>query len=136
MDLKTLIGKAKFELLKRKHENLSRLWYICVCETCNEIFFKRKLGEVQQLMLDGIWRADVPMLWFIEAGRHWLKFKFHSIRVYVADKEDLKFADKTLVKDLSAEWSELSKAKRYSDDQLAAELDALKEKALSLGVTI
>jgi len=99
-ELRKLIGEEKWKLLQKKSLTLEELHYLVVCETCGKIFFEKTLAAVQDLMQKGKWHPEIPQLWYVEAARHWVPQTFHSIRVYVSHK-----GDRTLVKDLSAEWT-------------------------------
>ena len=99
MSLKELIGEKKWQQLHIENKDLDNLTYLVVCETCGEKFFSAPLSEVKKLLLSGQWDPHQPNLWYVQAGRHWVPQKFHSIRVFVTDG-----TDKTLVKDLTAEW--------------------------------
>lgn len=122
MDLENLIGSEKLRMLKKKHPSLKELFYLCSCETCGKVFFEETLERVQQMLLSGEWDPFVPMDWYLEAAEHWLKGKYHSIRVVVKDR----FGDQTLVKDLSKEWLVNQKLKGLSDKQLKEEIKRLK----------
>jgi len=123
-----LIGEEKFKLLQRKHKVLKELLYICRCDTCKKIFYEATLEHVQERLLNGSWDPEVPDLWYVSAGRHWVAMPFHSIRVVV---EDPKTGDSTLIKDLSREWSEGKKRKGLTNYQLLEELDRLENMVLS-----
>jgi hypothetical protein len=94
-----LIGEQKWEQLHVENKDLEELVYLVVCETCGEKFFTASLAEVKKLLLSGEWDPYLPNLWYVQAARHWVAQKFHSIRVYV-----IHGADKTLLKDLTSEW--------------------------------
>jgi hypothetical protein len=124
--LRDLIGKEKWALLQKKTEDLEKLSYLVVCETCHKVFFESTLSTVQNMMLKGDWKPKIPQLWYVHAGRHWVAQKFHSIRVYATFGND-----KTLIKDLSAEWIQLMKRQKRDgfpiDKAMLNELDKLEK---------
>lgn len=123
MSIKNILTPEAWEKLQRTHPIMDDLFYVCACETCGKVFFEATLKEVQQLMLNGEWNLEVPMQWYVDAAKHWLKAKFHSIRTYVDDKH----GDKTIIKDLSKIWLASSKLKGLTDKQLEREIDLLEE---------
>jgi len=127
MSLRNLIGEEQWKQLSKKFAHMDALLYLVVCETCDQIFYETKLSTVQDMLLRGEWDPYQPQLWFVTAGRHWLKAKFHSIRVYVHDGH----GDKVLVKDLSSEWTAGQKAHGYTDAALANELNDLEKSILA-----
>lgn len=121
MNLKDLIGEDRWKQLQKKHPDMEELSYVVVCETCGKIFFDESLMKVQEMLLSGEWDPIHPAyhLWYIQSARHWVLQKFHAVRVYVKAKD----GDKTLVKDLSWEWTLGAKAKKISDKELLHALD-------------
>lgn len=99
-DLRKLIGEEKWKQLQKKSLTLEEMRYLVVCETCGKIFFETTLAAVHDMMLKGKWHPEIPQLWYVEAARHWVPQTFHAVRVYVTHR-----GDKSLVKDLSAEWT-------------------------------
>jgi hypothetical protein len=102
MSLKDLIPSDQLQLLQRKYPHLDQLHYVCRCETCNLVFFDEPVSKVQEMLKSGDWdpHQAASQLWYIQAAKHWVPQTFHSVRVYVTLR-----GDRTLVKDLSAEWT-------------------------------
>lgn len=123
MSLKNLLGEEKWNLLQKKTKDLGELHYIVVCETCGQTFFDETLAKVQEMMQKGEWDPHLPQLWFVEAGRHWVHSKYHSIRVFV-----ISGSDRSLIKDLSQEWTLGLKGQKIKTDKaMLAELDNLEK---------
>jgi len=101
-ELRKLIGEEQWQLLQKKSLTLGEMHYLVVCETCGKIFFETTLAAVQEMLKSGEWdpHQAASQLWYIQAAKHWVPQTFHSVRVYVALS-----GDRTLVKDLSAEWT-------------------------------
>lgn len=128
--LEQLLGKDQWKLLQKKGKTLEELHYAVVCETCGSTFFDSTLSAVQDMMLKDQWDPKLPQMWFVHAARHWIPQKFHSIRVHVTDQH----GDKSLIKDLSAEWTaQMPQQKRLIkkgmtfDQALGNELDYLEQ---------
>lgn len=112
-DLRKLIGEEKWKQVQKKSLTLEEMRYLVVCETCGKIFFEITLAAVHDMMLKGKWHPEIPQLWYVEAARHWVPQTFHAVRVYVAMK-----GDRTLVKDLSAEWTAQIPAQKRTVEKL------------------
>jgi len=137
--LRKIIGEDKWRQLQKDHKQLDTNYYICRCDTCRKVFFNEPLRAVQTMVTKGIWHLDCPQPWYVEAARHWIGAKFHSIRVVISDR----VSDESLVKDehgnvkgdLSATWTTLAKdfakqnAKISLDDAMNAELDDIERRA-------
>jgi hypothetical protein len=126
-NLRLLIGDQKWKELQRKNPDMKNLVYQAVCETCGIVFFEKPLEEVQRMLNEGEWDPHQPMMWYVEAGRHWVPQKFHDIRVYVLDKDPVsnQVRDRTLVRDESAVWTKDTKARNFTDVALLHGLDEI-----------
>lgn len=115
MSLKDLIPHGQWQLLQKKYPHLDQSHYVCRCETCNAVFFDELISKVQEMLKSGEWdpRQAASQLWYIQAARHWVPQTFHSIRVYVTHE-----GDRTLVKDLSAEWTAQIPAQKRTVEKL------------------
>lgn len=137
--LRKVVGEDRWKRMQKDHKQLDENHYVCRCDTCHKVFFDKPLRAVQEMLRKGTWHFDLPQRWYVEAARHWIPHKFHSIRVVISGGG----SDESLVKDdhgnikgdLSATWTMLAKdfakqnAKISLDDAMTRELDDIERHA-------
>ena len=131
MNLRSLVGEEQWEMLKQDTPDLDLWLYVCKCETCKKVFFETNLKALREMTFSGKWKPDQPMLWYIQAGRHWVANKFHSIRVLSINPDHRE----RLIMDLSAEWRRGSKGYGFTDAAMLNELDYLEKQIRSKNIS-
>lgn len=125
MSIKNIVPKDLWLQLEKDYEHLKDWHYLVHCETCKQTFYETTLQTVQELIRSGKWNK--PQLWYVHTCRHWVANKYHSIRVFAVDPQ----GHKTLIKDLSAEWTKGSKGFGCTDTAMLNELADLEKRSTS-----
>ena len=111
--LREMIGEDAAELLEKSDsEDLDRMRYSVVCETCNLTVFETSLRGAKIMFKNvksiGLGMAFVPFHYYLNACKHFIETGlFHQLTVYVVDG-----CDRTKVKDLSTEWKSQFESQR------------------------